>query len=324
MASSTMSTANPCATSQQQIVSSTELPCLAIDLVKTQLPSSSSNAATTTLVDQVVEQLRATKRSLQSNTSSSGSATSLAMPASPNKRDLSSSDNNDGSDNENPSSKKQRIVSSTDLHQQQQQQPSKRVSFSSAPQSVVEVALVSDTDKHRTWYKSEDYSQFVCSAHLDAQRLRNAAECATSSEALYLFIQSANLSPRGLEKVLQYTSSSSDEEEESSSDDSSEDETTLDASSSSGTSTRCMNTSRRGCGYPMDSHSRKVKLLKSQHRAMILSMHHKHKNINSNSIGNSADHYEHQEQLRQFSEHSSRWAVETALKLGHIDAQGLF
>ena len=175
----------------------------------------------------------------------------------------------------------------------------KRVSFSNGPQSIVEVdTVLSDKDKQNVWYKTEDYTQFITSAHFDAQRLRNAAQCATSSEALYMFIQSSDLSPRGLEKVLQYASCSSSDEEEESSDD--------DSSSS-------YNGGKRSNGFQVNRHSRRVRLLKSQHREIILSMHRNQKELGAHKP----------EELRKFSEDSSRWAVETALKLGHIDAQGL-
>ena len=241
----------------------------------------------TTLVDQVKRILSTRKpptTSLFGDDETTAARTSMATPRGP----PAVSDNDNDNDNESPV-KRRRI--------------SKRVSWSNAPQSVVEVEVVSDTDKHNSWYKTEDYSEFVCSAHLDAQRLRNAAQRATSSEALYMFMQGANLSPRGLEKVLQYASSSDEEDsDDSSEDDQSSTETPASASSSSITR-----------GFPIDLHSRKARQLKAQHRQTILLMHRNQKEMGAHKP----------EELRKFSENSSRWAVETALKLGHIDAQGL-
>lgn len=163
--------------------------------------------------------------------------------------------------------------------------PTKRVSFSNA-QSVVEVETVTEAEKRDSWYGSEDYSQFVCSAHHEAQVLKTAAECATSAESLFKFIQSnPDLSPRGLEKVMHHHSSSSSSDED-------------DSDDSDGS---------------MRGYSRKIRRLKTQHRQTILSMHQDQKQSGQHNP----------EELRKFSEDSSQFHVQTALKLGHIDANGL-
>jgi len=173
----------------------------------------------------------------------------------------------------------------------------RRVSFSNA-QSVVEVEGVNEVEKHHVWYRHEDYSQFLYSAHRDAQILKHAAQSATSHASLYFFIQNnPDLSPRGLEKVLHHHSSDSD-------DDSSSDNDSSDSSSEDETSTTtALNL----------SHSKRIKRQKMRHRQEILSLHRLQKERGS----------QNPEEIRKCSEDSSRWAVETALKLGHIDANGL-
>lgn len=159
----------------------------------------------------------------------------------------------------------------------------RRVSFSNA-QSVVEVETVSEDEKRNSWYATEDYSQFVCSAHRDAHVLKSAAESATSAESLFNFIQSnPDLSPRGLEKVMHHGQGP------------------------------CTDDQSGNCASSMSLYSRKIRLLKTRHRKVLLSMHEDQKQSGQHNP----------EELRKFSESSSKWAVQTALKLGHIDANGL-
>jgi hypothetical protein len=162
--------------------------------------------------------------------------------------------------------------------------PKRRVSFSNA-QSVVEVEPLPEEEKRNSWYAHEDYSQFVVSAHRDAQVLKSAAESATSAESLFHFIQNnPDLSPRGLEKVLHHGAEDNRNNEEP-----------------------------QDCASSMSLYSRKIRLLKAHHREMLLSMHRDQKQSGQHNP----------EELRKFSESSSQWAVQTALKLGHIDAHGL-
>jgi len=208
----------------------------------------------------------------------------------------------------------------------------RRVSFSNA-QHVVEVEPTADTDKPNIWYSPENYSEFIFSAYLDAQRLRNAAQIATSSEALFMFIQSAELSPRGLEKVLQYTASScdisSDEEGGCVGHDDSSARGKFSSTANTIISSPAAAAKRKTRGiFPVNEHSRRVLTLKSQHREKILSLHQelkqaKEKGSFHTNNSHDDDDDDADEQLRRYSELSSRWAVETALKLGHIDAQGL-
>ncbi|CAB9501791.1 expressed unknown protein [Seminavis robusta] len=166
----------------------------------------------------------------------------------------------------------------------------KRVSFSDK-RSVLEVQTCqTDHEKEQAWYRSEDFSQFVYMAQHDAQVLRHAAECATSAKALYQFIQSnPDLNPRGLEKVLHYEACANDQNDTDDDDDDDEKESAL------------------------TSHSKKIRMLKHRHRRVLLSMHQVQKQTGSHNP----------EELRKFSEDSSQWAVQMALKLGHIDAHGL-
>ena len=167
--------------------------------------------------------------------------------------------------------------------------PRRRVSFSDA-KSVVEVQGPSDEEKQSAWYGMEDYSEFMFSAHRDAQALKEAFHKAQSPESLFHFLKSnPHLCPRGLEKVL--TETDNDDE----------------CGSSDGTNTTATQAAVE------KSHPRRMKRQKAIHRQVILSLHRFQKETGEQDL----------EEIRKFSEDSSKWAVEKALKLGHIDAAGL-
>jgi len=175
----------------------------------------------------------------------------------------------------------------------------KSVSFSNQP-SVLELKdNLTDAERINAWYQTEDYTEFLTRAHHDAHVLKQASMRAPSAEYLFHFIQrNPDLSPRGLEKIMHLVGNDNDDDDSSSDDDD--------------------DNNRRnnggGCGFPTNSHYKRVRYLKWRHRQEILAMAHQLKQEGSPITA---------EDIRKFSEESSQWAVQKALKLGHIDAHGL-
>lgn len=160
----------------------------------------------------------------------------------------------------------------------------RRVSFIDN-KSIVEVTGASDLEKKDVWYGIEDYNDFILRAQRDAKVLKDAAAYAESPESLFSFIQNnPDLCPRGLEKVLTYEESDDEEEDDD-----------------------------EQRGGRSESHTKRMKRQKAIHRRIIVSMHRFQKENGQ----------QNPDEIRKFSENSSKWAVDTALKLGHIDAAGL-